>query len=571
MKNTDTFLKINDILKTYGVDSCSLTLADMTQLPLSHTYRKANKAPIDNEVMYPILSISKFYAAYLTLMLADEGLIDLKQSISYYLPFLKLHDGSENEITVKMLLENQSGLPQSTSFGLVTGRPERNYLKYVVQSLSKATRRNDIFAKENDNNASLLEMIIEQVTEKPYASLVEVRILKALELSHTRLMYQPYVVDQRVTSVGLNHKEVYLNALAAKGISASSADTARFMLHMTQQVAGWSEKYEVDLNSLFNGISPNRKIRSQTSKLLSYSSFVLCAEGKVLTILVNGYPDEDVRDAFIDIALLLEIGSKSVSDLPYTPDTCKEAEGLFAGNDELYRFEKMDGVLTCASIPADKYQTINAVEIAKRTYLQVCHTTPLGVEVTEILAQRLHSTPFPSWWHQAEFGFIIHKLHPGALILPKNWLFVPEFTREAPDTMSKPYLLRVMNASVSVPAVELPSGSADTSEDCLHIRNTLLHGLNEYVNLNEIKNETTEMSIDDHLIHWTKSSRFLDSVKMIGNCTMFMVDEAGELVFDSRDKEGLPETSGTVYYGWMGKKGSRIELQWTEVNDETLI
>lgn len=571
MKNTDIFLKINDILKTYGIDSCSLTLADMAQLPQSHTYRKANKAPIDNEVMYPILSISKFYAAYLTLLLADEGKIDLDQPISVYIPFLKLHDGSENEITVKMLLENQSGLPQTTSFGSVTGRPERNYLKYVVQSLSKATRRNDVFAKENDNNASLLEMIIEQVTEKPYAALVEMRILQPLELAHTQLMYQPYEADERITSVGLNHAGIYLNALAAKGISASSSDTARFMLHMTQQMIGWNEKYKVDLGSLFNGISPNRKIRMQTSKLLSYTSFVLCAEGKVLTILVNGYPDENVSDALVDIALLLEIGSKSVSDLTYSPDVLKDAEGLFAGSDQLYRFEKIDGVLACSSLPVDKYQSVIAVEIGKRTYLQVRHTTPLGVEITEILAQRLHSSPFPSWWHQADLGFILHKMHPGALILPESWLFVPEFTPEAPDTMCKPYLLRVMNASVSVPAVELPSGNANTSEDCLHIRNALLHGLNEYVNLNEIKTEMTEIAIDDYMIHWTKSSRFLDSVKMIGNCTMFMVDETGDLLFDSRDKEGLPETAGTVYYGWMGKKGSRIELQWTEVSDETLI
>ena len=73
--------------------------------------------PVTPETIFRIGSTSKPIAAFVIMRLVDQGLLDLDTPISEILPDFQLSEpGAVDQITLRLLLSHQSGLPSAANY-----------------------------------------------------------------------------------------------------------------------------------------------------------------------------------------------------------------------------------------------------------------------------------------------------------------------------------------------------------------------------------------------------------------------------------------------------------------------
>jgi D-alanyl-D-alanine carboxypeptidase len=165
----------------------------------------AGKAKIEtDEPMLPChihhsASVAKMYMATATMLLVEDGMIDLDAAISEYLdPDLCNHIGNGNKATVRQLLNHTSGI---RDFVL-----ETNHLTDYFNDFFNSYTTDDFLhyiydkpayfepgekAEYCNTNFVLLTLIIDSVTGKPHADFLSERIFKKLGLNQTFYKNEP--------------------------------------------------------------------------------------------------------------------------------------------------------------------------------------------------------------------------------------------------------------------------------------------------------------------------------------------------------------------------------------------
>ncbi|GAB4227490.1 MAG: serine hydrolase domain-containing protein [Elainellaceae cyanobacterium] len=155
---------------------------------------KANQEanlPLKPTDRFRIGNLTTMFVAVACLQLVEEGLLDLDQPITSYLP-QDISDrlASSDRITVRRLLNHTSGLADVYTdefLAAVQAEPERQWtaeevLEYAYD-LEPATVRG-AFSYANTNYL-LLQLVIETVTEQPLAKVIRDRILNPIGLGNT--------------------------------------------------------------------------------------------------------------------------------------------------------------------------------------------------------------------------------------------------------------------------------------------------------------------------------------------------------------------------------------------------
>lgn len=84
------------------------------QFLASGWHNREQKIPARPDALYKIASISKLFDAIAVTKLANEGLLDLNKTIADYLPQLANRLANADKITLRMMLQHRSGLPNFT-------------------------------------------------------------------------------------------------------------------------------------------------------------------------------------------------------------------------------------------------------------------------------------------------------------------------------------------------------------------------------------------------------------------------------------------------------------------------
>ena len=84
-----------------------------------------NNIPVDQHTLFQIGSTSKPFTAIAIMQLVEQGLIDLDEPLVTYIPEFSLlpnflYGGNSDDITVRMLLNNTSGIPANRARGFIT-------------------------------------------------------------------------------------------------------------------------------------------------------------------------------------------------------------------------------------------------------------------------------------------------------------------------------------------------------------------------------------------------------------------------------------------------------------------
>ncbi|MGI9551961.1 MAG: serine hydrolase domain-containing protein [Aurantibacter sp.] len=189
---------IKAILKKYtelGIPGLAITVYSEETGFWSHTTGYANlekQLPLTEEHLFYLQSVSKTYMAVAILKLYEQGKIDLNAAIGTYLnlPILNSLKGADR-ITVKMLLNHTSGLPEYSTQPLLVSR----IIQDPTTVLSVREMLGYIEAKPmefepgaryqyRNTNYLLLSLIADQVTGD-HVAFVNREIIKKLKLKAT--------------------------------------------------------------------------------------------------------------------------------------------------------------------------------------------------------------------------------------------------------------------------------------------------------------------------------------------------------------------------------------------------
>lgn len=206
---------------------------------------RAFGTPVDDSTRFHVASITKLFTAVLVLQLHQEGRLDVNAAMGTVLP--DYPGQGAGRVTIHQLLNHTSGLAgfdreRSFQEGVQNGM-ERYQLPHTSDALLArccgGPLEGEPGAAFTYNNADyiVLGKVIERVTGKPYAQVLEERILRPLGLGDTGMMRSDTILPRLAstyfypddTGKGVPDLPVYWeNFFAAGGMYSNAADLLVF-------------------------------------------------------------------------------------------------------------------------------------------------------------------------------------------------------------------------------------------------------------------------------------------------------------------------------------------------------
>ncbi|MEQ9439535.1 MAG: serine hydrolase [Cyclobacteriaceae bacterium] len=180
----------------------AILVADQGKVLYEQAFGLANREwniPNTVDTRFNLASISKQFTAVMVMQLVEEGKLKLNRTISDYYPEYRRDIGKE--VTLHHLLTHQSGIPNYTSLPYVWS--DSLYQRYSLDDLVKKFASGDLEFKPgsqykyNNSGYLILSVILERVTGKPFAQLLEERIIQPLALQHLAVDDREHIVPKR--------------------------------------------------------------------------------------------------------------------------------------------------------------------------------------------------------------------------------------------------------------------------------------------------------------------------------------------------------------------------------------
>ncbi|HEX8507071.1 MAG TPA: serine hydrolase domain-containing protein [Hymenobacter sp.] len=145
--------------------------------------RQAGSAPpVDATTTFEAASLGKAVQAYVTLRLADRGVLDLNKPLLSYAPYPRLQGAANaDKITARMVLGHTTGLPNWGANPLSAEwatSPLR--LKYAPDSCWNYSGEGYV----------LLQKTLEQLTGKSFGALAQEEVFKPLQMTHSSFVWR---------------------------------------------------------------------------------------------------------------------------------------------------------------------------------------------------------------------------------------------------------------------------------------------------------------------------------------------------------------------------------------------
>jgi len=138
---------------------------------------------------FMIGSNSKSFTALAVMQLVDAGAVALDTPVQSYVPEFRVADTAASaQITVRQLLNQTSGIPATAAGDMLLEFQDASLQQGLAALSAVQLHAPPGTAYEYANaNYMLLGMVVEAVTQEPYATYVQHHILEPLEMRHTHL------------------------------------------------------------------------------------------------------------------------------------------------------------------------------------------------------------------------------------------------------------------------------------------------------------------------------------------------------------------------------------------------
>jgi CubicO group peptidase (beta-lactamase class C family) len=211
--------RIDALLRQYNAlrqFNGSALVADANGVILKKGYGYANfewQIPNTTDTRFRLGSITKQFTSMVIMQLVAEGKLELDEKITTYLPDYRKDTG--DRVTITQLLNHTSGIPSYTSQPGFFANKSRN--PYEVAAFVKELASGDLEFEPgskfvyNNSGYFLLGAIIEKVTGKPYAQVLQERIFDPLGMKASGYDLAAPIIPKRASGYQLSGSG-YVNA-----------------------------------------------------------------------------------------------------------------------------------------------------------------------------------------------------------------------------------------------------------------------------------------------------------------------------------------------------------------------
>ena len=185
----DTIQEQVDETIGYGFDGMIVYVDQAGKPPTFYTggwKDREKKIPADPKSLFKIASISKLYTAIAATKLVKEKRLSFNKSLTAYLPELEERIENADEITLKMMIQHRSGIPNFTDNPAFWENEEENGKNALDFALDlPASFKPGKGYEYSNTNYLLLRRILDKVLEYNHNDYIKEKILIPLELKNT--------------------------------------------------------------------------------------------------------------------------------------------------------------------------------------------------------------------------------------------------------------------------------------------------------------------------------------------------------------------------------------------------
>lgn len=185
----DSIQKQVNKAEDYGFDGiivCINKKGNQSEFYTSGYKNRENKTPADPNSLFKIASVSKLYNALAVAKLVNDGKLSLEKTLADYLPELKGRIEYADKITLRMLVQHRSGIPNFTDTYMYWAAPKETADEQLALVLDKPAnfKPNEDYEYSNTNYL-LLGRITNRVLGYDKFEYIQKEILDPLNLKHT--------------------------------------------------------------------------------------------------------------------------------------------------------------------------------------------------------------------------------------------------------------------------------------------------------------------------------------------------------------------------------------------------
>ena len=200
--------------------------------------------PVDGHSVFQVASLGKWLTAWGVMALVEEGAIDLDAPISNYLSRWKLpaSEFDPSGVTVRRLLSHTAGLTDGLGYDGFDNAEDRQTLEASLTKAADASPGKEgrvILGSEpgsgwrySGGGYTLLQLIIEEVSGRPFSDFMDERVFAPLEMDRTTFDHAEAVelgLAENFAPDGTTEPFRWYTALAASSLFTTSRDLAIFI------------------------------------------------------------------------------------------------------------------------------------------------------------------------------------------------------------------------------------------------------------------------------------------------------------------------------------------------------
>lgn len=235
----------------YGFDGiivCVNKTGNQTKLYTSGYKNRESKIPADPNSLFKIASVSKLYTALAITKLANNRRLHLDKTLADYFPELIKRIENAESITVRMMVQHQSGIPDYTRTNDYWVHPKDNDKERleVVLGLPANFDPGTDFEYSNTNYL-LLSKLIEKVTGQIKFQYIKENILEPLKLNNTYGSIQDVDADDVMSGYYVGYKNDL--KMDDNGVMLATAEDLAKFIRALNDGSVFKDKNEQDIYS----------------------------------------------------------------------------------------------------------------------------------------------------------------------------------------------------------------------------------------------------------------------------------------------------------------------------------
>lgn len=167
---------------------------------------RQNKIPTDPKSLFKIASISKLYIAVAVAKLVNDKQLSLDKTLSEYIPELSGRIKNADKITLKMLVQHKSGIPNFTDTPDYWQNPAKDNRKTLELVLDKpADFEPDKKYSYSNTNYLLIGEILDKTLGYSHHQYIKRGILIPLELNNTYSLLSEVDIDNVMSGYSVDY------------------------------------------------------------------------------------------------------------------------------------------------------------------------------------------------------------------------------------------------------------------------------------------------------------------------------------------------------------------------------